>query len=353
MSHRATPSRVRFLAAGLSALGLVACGTSFDPPSEVQSLRILGVQKDKPYAAPGDVVTLNLLWYDGAETEPDVEPREIQRAWFSGCFNPPGDLYFGCFEALQGAQATASMPDPASLLNFGVGDTFEVKIPDDIISSRPPPVDPRQPRYGLAIVFFAACAGLLGPADPSQAGGFPLSCLDEEGDPLGSDDFVAGYSSIYVYEGFTNQNAVITGFELDGDKVDPDCIGTDCIGIDERFEPDHDNLPTLAACEDDGEDTCPAIQMRPLIDPTSAEVDSIAATAYARTLQEQMWINYHVSAGSVKSSVRLYNDATTGINEDFGTEFYAPKATGPIKIWAVVRDNRGGTNWVRVSALVE
>ena len=35
--------------------------------SAIETLRVLAVQKDRPYAAPGDEVTLTMLWADGSE----------------------------------------------------------------------------------------------------------------------------------------------------------------------------------------------------------------------------------------------------------------------------------------------
>jgi hypothetical protein len=40
------------------------------------------------------------------------------------------------------------------------------------------------------------------------------------------------------------------------------------------------------------------------------------------------------------------NDATRGYNPNHGTQFYAPKEAGPVRIWAVIHDNRGGMSWV-------
>ena len=79
----------------LAALSLasVACGPEFDPSNELKTLRVLGVQKDKPYAQPGDEVTLQMLWHDALGDR----DRAVERAWVGGCVNPPGDLYYGCF----------------------------------------------------------------------------------------------------------------------------------------------------------------------------------------------------------------------------------------------------------------
>jgi hypothetical protein len=63
--------------------------------------------------------------------------------------------------------------------------------------------------------------------------------------------------------------------------------------------------------------------------------------------QEQLWTNYYVDRGSVGPEVKLVNDAVTGWNDEQFVEFRAPKDPGKVTIWAVVHDNRGGSNFVR------
>src|SRR6187551_2418310 len=82
---------IRWLA--FFALFLLGCGPDFDPPSELHSLRILAVQKDKPYAQPGETVNLQMLWQDASP----LAGRDIQVAWSPPCFDPPADLYYACF----------------------------------------------------------------------------------------------------------------------------------------------------------------------------------------------------------------------------------------------------------------
>jgi hypothetical protein len=327
------------------SLGLSGCGPSFDPPSELKSLRVLGVQKDKPYAQPGDEVNLQMLWHDGSEDA----GRPVIRGFLSGCFNPVGDLYAGCF---------ASLGDPSNV-RFEVGDSdeFSFTIPSDIITSRPPPPDPKQPPYGLSFVFFAVCAGAsLEPVEPTEEAGFPLRCLDEDRRPLGSDDFVAGYTQVYVFDEFENQNPIVTGFsfrDVDHDVDDQfTCVGEECVAEAaspvevSNVECDAQAERCIPRCADDGEvGQCDEFPFRPLIDPESAEPDSITAAAYGRNYEEQVWVNYYATRGSVRSPVRLVNDATGGFNEDYGTKFLAPKEPGPVRLFAVVHDNRGGMSW--------
>ncbi len=330
---------------GFAALG---CGAEFDPPHEVKTLRVLGVQKSAPYAKPGEDVDLQMLWHDGSEKA----PRPVQVGWFSGCFNPPGDLYAGCFAQF----AQAGPPGPGGLppgIQFGLGDTFTFTMPADVISSRPPPVDPKQPPYGLAYVFFAACAGQLGPPPEGESVAFPVACYGPGDEQLGADDFVAGYSAIYAFDEYRNGNAIITGFRVAGQDAKSNCIDGACVGNPPPTALDCDTAPCVAACSDDGDDSCPEIPIQPVVDPASAEVDQISVDAYGKNYEEQMWIRYYVSRGGVKSDARLLNDAQKGWNGDYGTKLYAPKEPGPMSIWAVVHDNRGGSAWVRQEVLVQ
>jgi hypothetical protein len=52
---------------------------------------------------------------------------------------------------------------------------------------------------------------------------------------------------------------------------------------------------------------------------------------------------------STRVAVRLLNDATTGWNDNYGTDFYASKDPKVSRVWALVHDNRGGVAWVGIS----
>ena len=332
------------------ALSATACGPEFDPSNELKTLRVLGVKKDKPYAQPGDSVNLQLLWHDPQGRE------DVQRAWLGGCINPPGDLYYGCF-AQQGAAASGGVP-------FGAGDSFTVAIPDDIISGRQGPLEPGQRRYGLYLVFFVVCAGQLDiamDANPEAAGatGLPIRCLDDNGAPLGSDDFIVGYSSIYSFADVTNENPTYSvddaggaRFSIAGKNAPADCLGGDCQTA-EPVEIDcsgADEPRCIDACADDGDFGCPAIEVAPAIEQ-QVETDVVTSEIYGSDVTEQMWVNYYVDRGAI-NEVRLLNDATAGWNEKYRGQLRAPKAPGPLQIWAVAHDNRGGMEWSRITLQV-
>lgn len=338
-------TRLAFLFGLLS----VGCGPDFDPPSELRSLRVLAVQKDTPYAQPGGTVNLQMLWEDASP----LRGRPVQVAWSPACVNPAGDLYYGCFADPDVFQGT-----------FGEGDRTSVEIPKTIITDRTRPAG-NNAAYGVAFVFFAVCAGELTIVPRTEEAAFPFGCRGDDGALLGSDDFVAGYTSIYAYDTFSNNNPVVTGFRFNGQDLDRAdvCLNEECLAVD-GAEP----LPELdcsdaeqakrcvPTCSDDGESECPSIGFRPIIDkedPLNQDIDDASAQLLGRRVGEQMWINYYTSAGGFRSPVRLLNDATSGWNDNFGTDFYAPSAPGPARIWAVAHDNRGGAAWVGINIQVQ
>lgn len=336
------PRRAAMVAACVLAAGLLGCGTDFSPVSQVTTLRVLAVQKDKPYAKPGDTVELSMLWHDGS----DEAPRPIQRAWVAFCFNPPGDLFTGCFaDPARAGDVHAEMGDSVA------NDRFAFPIPRDIISGSRPGSESL--RYGLSYVLFAICAGDLSLRSPSAEAPFPLSCKDEGGRDLGPEDFVAGYSAIYSYEEITNQNPRITGLEFDGRDVTADCLGVSCVTTPVT-EPDCNEGGTcIPSCAEDGEPECPGYEFRAIVDPKSVELDEASETQSQGPYLEQMWVNYHVSSGAVDSDVKLVNDAVQGFHPEHETVVRAPKKSGPLTLWAIVRDNRGGVDWARFTVGVD
>jgi hypothetical protein len=288
----------------------------------------------------------------------------VQIAWSGPCFDPPGDLYYSCFVLPKDPK------QPFPLADFAFGDATSFAMPATYLDSdgnsapliRPSTTENNSP-YGIAYVFFAACAGQLVPIPTSDATAFPLGCQDAAGKLLGSDDFVAGYTAIYSYEKFTNHNPVISGFEFLGQALDATafCIGNDCQASAEATPPaddsiDCDNpdqsLRCIPSCADDGKKPCPGYAIQPTIDktdPANQDQDDVSVQQTGHATGEQMWIDYYTDGGGFKSSVRLLNDATTGWNDDYGTEFYAGKDAKVSRIWALAHDNRGGVAWAGIT----
>jgi hypothetical protein len=402
----------RSLLAGLTLLMLLpSCAPEFDPASELNSLRMLAVQKDKPYARPGEEVQLQLLWQD-ASSQPS---RQIQIQWLAGCYNPAGDLFSACFseEGLSGTASTAQvvtpqviadassanagdasaplaggaaddagvgvaptgagvdagLPEGAPVLSIpyteqvirdgdfqiktGYGERFSFRMPSEIVSSRPhAPHDPSPP-YGMAYVFIALCAGELRLEESS--GGFPLACY-EGGQRRDSRDFVAGYTAVYAYADpdIGNANPSIDGLLINGEEAAVDCIGMDCSGVisPASEEPGTCTAPNrLKWCPD--EKHCNPVAIKPVIDQSQpAENDAVLGVIRGGQFAEQMWINYYVDRGTLSKDLRLLNDATTGWNPEYGGEL-KPTQKGTAHVWAVAHDNRGGAEWLRTTVCID
>lgn len=385
----------------LWAVTALGCGATFDPPTEIKSLRILGVQKDKPYAEPGDDVTLTMLWHDGSAaaeaassgaeggaggegTTDGGAVRKPQITWLGGCMNPPGDSYSGCLQEyaglLRGVDTSGGgltsgnlaalckadvLPEP---YKCGTEPKFTVHTPAEGVLH--PAQDPALPLYGLSYVFFALCRGTLAPGDQH----FPLRCVDDSGNVLGPDDFVLGYSAIYFFEHrpngdpYINNNPITPGlFFGPANVTDASCVGDACLGTcddsgcTDRFsDVDCDKFGTLCmpACPDDGDPTkCPPHDLRIDVDSTTFERDDVTNDAYGESdgvnYGEQMWIDYYSTRGNFHSTTKLLNDATSGYNNVNGTQFYAPKDKGPVSLWVVTHDNRGGVSWVGTTLMIQ
>src|SRR6185437_2024111 len=158
-------------------------------------------------AQPGDTVSFEMTYVDTFGRPP---PTVL---WVGGCYDPDGDEYYLCYPQLEGG-GLGNIAKGAGLT------TFSLTLPEDIITRRPKPTN-GDPYYGLAYVFFAACEGTLTtqapPDSTGAAGAFPFACLDDQGNRLGADSFVAGYTQVYAFaDGTTNHNPVVNGINFNG-----------------------------------------------------------------------------------------------------------------------------------------
>ncbi len=354
----------RWATSGLLALGLAACGTQFDSAAQVDGVRVLGVRKSAPYAKPGEQVELELLYHDTGARGTD-RPRPLSFFWLSGCANPLGDSYAGCFqqfgEVFAAEQIDLRQPEDIRTLveraaehniSVGLGDRYAFEVSEDVLSGREALPGSRQ--YGLNYVFFAVCAGELR-ADSSSSG-FPLGCFDDRGARLGPRDFVAGYTSVYSYETLSNRNPVIRGVQVAGKRLDEDrvCIDEQCEPLPERQSSCPRELPRVPACadEDDFTASCPALDVSVVVDEDSVDIDETFVGDESGS-REQMWVSYHADRGKFENDLVLISDRAAGFQPRPATNYLASEQRGPVYLWAVVRDNRGGTSWARFQVCVD
>ncbi len=404
---------VQCLLVAAPVCGAFGCGADFDPSQRVNSLRVFGVQKDLPYAPPTvdpsspTQVQMTMLSYDGLPSTRD-EPRPIQRLWFSGCDNLPGDQYFTGLarifllwqlwtanhpgEQLQEGESWSPVDDLPidalvpylALLNpslpvelaeayfrsyrIGAGERFTYPIPPRIIEGHANTTDPNIPPYGLAFVFCTVCAGHSDVAPEwkqielsststlrDATLGFPFLCIDDTGKPRDSDGYVAGYTQQYVYgDGSANLNPAIAGVKFNGTAVEPRwyCLDGDCVpdssNGDDPCEAGSD-APRVKACSDH----CPEYELLPELNPLDNDDIDAFTSASGNPVGEQMWINYYSNRGEFDGPARSLRATTLGWFDDHGEDWKPPPEEGPALLWAVVHDNRGGTAWLRVQVCVE
>lgn len=360
--ERKRPSPLRRFVLGAAALAMIGghalasgCAAGFAPISLVDSLRVLAVEADKPYAKPGDKVTFQMTYHDGFVNPDDPEAsRPVTVLWLGGCFDPPGDAYYACYESIQNQFGSlfSSSFDPATDLPellatglIGIGDRFTITLPEDIVSRRPKPTG-GAPYYGIAYVFFLACAGDIRPIPPegdSAAGSFPIGCFATGTDQrLGADSFIPGYTQVYAFDdGRTNDNPVIEGLTFDGKKLPEgeikavkrcevsadDRLGAPGCGRPDPFEECKSHTIDIILPKDDN--------LVAEIDPDGKQVDG-------SSLRESVWVDYFTEKGTFKADVKLVADSVEGVQNSHDVEWVAPPEPGPVRIWAVIHDARGG-----------
>lgn len=359
--------RAPFAAAALALTGAVlanGCGASFLPLSKLTTLRVLAVTIDQPYPQPGDTVTFDLFTVD-ARPGSEVATPELNTVWFT-CEDPPGDQYFACF-AVSGAGGLFGIPDGAPIPDrlckedlealppgvVPIGPTLTYEVPDDLISRRPKPT--AGPYYGLTYAFFIVCDGCLEfvppPDEVGRAGYFPLRCVTPEGEVVGPDGFTVGYTQIYAFEDArSNENPLMTGMTLGGAELSDDpgqmAVVAPCAVTDEERQ-----APLTCGATDPFE-RCPTLDLTVTVPDDVAEPDPYALRLDGTPFFEAVWVSYFTEGGDLSSAIKLVADAESGLLEDFSTKWLPPAQEGPVDLYAVIRDNRGGSSIIKRTVLV-
>jgi hypothetical protein len=369
--------RRALLPASVIALGAWSSSCSpagFASDAIVASVRIFATSADKPYAQPGDTVTLSVLAFDGRSAAQRTDPMNV--SWLPiACENPLNDAYYNCFTqpelgfvpeggiplppsdagATGDASSDAGPPvacsglDPDAGIPTPVVAGFQFTVPATSVSSHAVVPGAGAP-YGLEIRFNVACAGTVMrvPLDPNNGNPqqIPVACVGSNGQTQGPDNYVFGFTRVYTHEadaGLTNANPVVDGVDFPdapGDAGWPTCF--------QGSSPTYSTGVLFAPLCPIGTKSCPHVKLGPIVPPSSQETDP-------QNGKELLWVDYYSTFGGFNSSSRLLYDPAGG---DVGgltktdTEF-EPPIVGPNDphdgyIFMAVHDNRGGASWVIV-----
>jgi len=327
---RSTAALATFVA--LLALPALGCEPGFEPQTKVNTLRVLAVRPEPASGSPGATIELDMLVADG-KVVPGEPERPLSIAWLLGCHNPPSRFYFAClpgFRAL--AQETESLADlPPGVVAFGP--QASLAIPDDILSSAPR-IASDPVHFGVSYAFFVVCSGTL-ELRPDIVDGLPIGCVDPTtGAELGSPDFVVGFTTVYSYEGESNENPELETLAFDGTEVpEPACDDPAC-------------LPVVPPCTLADRAGCPKHLIAPRV--TAASAESVSGGA------EVVWANYYATAGEITKETQLVSDRATGLVADYSSAFVAPSSpVGRVRLWVTVNDQRGGAVFRTFDVMVE
>ena len=295
-----------------SLLALAGCDAEFDPGSNVSSLRVLSVQADNPYAAPGETVRFEATIHDPAG-------RDIEWAWVA-CETPASSSVEGCLgEIAETAAATGNVP----LLASGVGqNSVELAIPEDVLDGIPVEARPSVFSGVLSI----ACPGSLDldvAAAAASGSLLPFRCTDPSGAELGLHDAIAGVKRVYVRQTDRNLNPVIANVSFDGepwaedDVKEVDSCDTDDFSFDD--------------CKGKGEHRIAAN-----LTPESFEA---GVDEFGRDFSEELIVQHYATEGIFEDEIR--------VGELPETRWVARRSASgqELRLWFVARDDRGGVTW--------
>jgi len=321
---------LRTLTFGLFAFAVIVVGgggctaNDFDPYSKVESVRILATRMSQPSPAPGDTVDLDVLAFDGRQDR----THPMQLFWFpEPCVDPTEDGYFNCYPTMRDRYPVGV--DLTSQLHIDVRMT--VAIPPDVIA-RHSGQRGNLP-YGMVLVFLMACAGHVEAVPPPSGVGpeaVPFGCFDDQHHPLGPDDWVFSYATVFSFANQKSANPIIDHLSFGGVPVDATA------GI------------TVDHCTQANIDDCPTTPLDTFVPDASQELNPGNLDVDGNVLREQIWVDYFVTRGKVKNDTVILFDSRNGRVGNIADDFYAPQTAGEFLLWAVVRDDRGGASWLMV-----
>lgn len=301
-------SQTRRVASSLGlfvAVAAAGCGSDFDPGSRIAGTRVLSVQADRPYAQPGETVSLTALAHD-------TRGRALEWGWTT-CVDPLSTAVTACLQKL-GEDAARGAPPP---FQIGAASTASVTVPPDALSRLPEGA--RGSAYlGVLIV---TCPGHIDLA--GRTGVVPLACLDASGRALALEEFEIGVKRIFVRARDRNANPVIASVTWDGAPW---------------AESDVKEVSPCGSTTENRYDRCDG-DKHVLAANVSEESFEGGVDETGAPFTEGLVIQHYATEGLFEFDARVASSPGSGWVARAG-------ASGKtVTIWLVARDNRGGTSW--------
>jgi hypothetical protein len=293
-----------------AALAQTACGADFDPGSRVTDFRLMAVQADAPFAAPGEQVHLRALYH-----EPFGRP--VSLTWMT-CQTPEDISPLGCLAKIASDSAASGQP-PAMQQGEGL-DEVDVTIPADALDGVP------ADGIGNATigVVTVACPGTMSMVEPAATGDLPFRCAEAGTNAdLPFERFAVSVKRIFLRRADRNENPAIDQVTWDGQPW----LDTDVKSV----RPCNDDPNKLDDC-DGGEEHRLSVELAPGYAESGTD-------ELGHEFAEQVIVQYYATEGTFEFDVR------TG--DSPANRWVARKrASGQTQtMWFVVRDNRGGVSW--------
>jgi hypothetical protein len=289
----------------LLALASAACASDLEKQSEVVKLRVLAIRADPAELVVTDGGVPPRATFTALAVEPSGAPASVR---FALCTdqNPTPSSTLDC----PGTQGVNLPPAGATSAVLDLGDPRFLPVLSASVDGGTPDAGVLHEGVPVVIGFEATAPANTGPdGGPSGADGGPLQ-------------IVRGFTTIVVHDDSrpANRNP-----ELAALRIGPDG------GID------------LAADGGTGVPVDSVQRLTPLPAPDAKEPTADGP--------EKLGYSFFTTAGSL-SSLRSTDTTATGESADTFVDWTTPAAPGPVTLWIVVRDGRGGTGFLERSVSV-
>jgi len=312
---------------------------------------------------------LYLTYHDGR----DLTPKPVEVTWIAGFVLPTGAPFAACYPQLEatvqqiggeppaeGKKGIALIQQeivPAELSGTPNGVSFKAPIPKDLFEIYEELVGDEDEEIDslVAYVFFTVCAGRVRPEAPDSEASFPLGCFDANGNRVGADGFVPGYTEVFLFKDERpNENPPIDALEIDGEPMGESPEEATVVQRCEQSKDEGDNGCTGGGSEEtrSEEELCPELDVEVIVGDV-AEPDPQLTGSTGSPRREVLWVDYYADGGGLEDEQVLVSHAVTGPQNRTETAWRPPDDPGLVTIWAVVHDNRGGASIKRGYLRVE